>query len=50
MPASLSVTPDAQADTDDAGDYYESQRSGLGASFAAAVADCLRAICASPTR
>lgn len=42
------LTPDAQADYDEAYDWYERQSAGLGDTFAAKVQDVLDRIAANP--
>jgi plasmid stabilization system protein ParE len=48
MPARLIVSPEAAQDIEEAYDWYECRRDGLGEDFLSAVDACIQAICREP--
>ncbi|MFO0811439.1 MAG: type II toxin-antitoxin system RelE/ParE family toxin [Gemmataceae bacterium] len=48
MKRRVRLLPEARAEFDDAGDYYEARRKGLGKDFVAKVRDVFRRISANP--
>jgi plasmid stabilization system protein ParE len=48
MAARLTVAPEAALDIDEAYDWYELRRAGLGEDFLSAVDACIQAICREP--
>jgi plasmid stabilization system protein ParE len=50
MDAELVIGPDAQFEIDEAYDWYECRRSGLGERFLSKLNECLQSICHMPTR
>lgn len=48
MAAELIIAPEAQQDVDEAYDWYEDRRSGLGEDFLSCVDACIQAICRMP--
>lgn len=50
MAADLIVAPEATTDMDQAFEWYEGRRAGLGSSFLTNVDACIQAICRVPSR
>ena len=48
MPARLIVSPETAQDIQEAYDWYECRRAGLGEDFLSAVDACIQAICRDP--
>jgi len=46
--SNLVITPEAEQDVNDAFDWYERRRPGLGDEFLRRVGDCLHSICVIP--